>query len=109
RCSACCCAASVARKSAASGPSRMLARRRAIEHLLRQVTVHRGGFAARVVLEDRLPLHRGLRVANSLANLCVEDEIAEVLLQDLDRLARVEKPPVEHRRQDALDPDARVE
>ena len=34
------CAASVARKSSASGPSRMLARRRAIEHLLRQVTVH---------------------------------------------------------------------
>src|SRR6185312_2337231 len=102
RCSACFCAASVARNSSASGPSRMLARRRAIEHLLRQVTVHRSALAARVVLEDRLPLHRRLRVTHRLADLRVEDEIAEVLLQDLDRLARVEEPPIEHRRDDAL-------
>src|SRR3954452_20054734 len=109
RCSACFCAASVALNSSASGPSRMLARRRAIEHLLRQVTVHRGGLAARVVLEDRLPLHRRLRVTHRLADLRVEHEVAEVLLQDLDRLARVEEPPVEHRREDALDTDVRVE
>src|SRR5262249_60890349 len=86
-CSACFCAASVARNSSASGPSRMLARRRAIEHLLRQVTVHPGGVAARVVLENRLPLHRRLRITDGLADLRVEDEVAEVLLQDLDRLA----------------------
>src|SRR5262249_60132045 len=107
-CSACFCAASVARNSSASGPSRMLARRRAIEHLLRQVTVHTGGLAARVVLENRLPLHRRLGVAHRLADLRVEDEVAEVLLQDLDRLARVEQAAVEHRREDALDPDVRV-
>src|SRR6185437_9602469 len=108
-CSACFCAASVARKSSASGPSRMLARRRAIEHLLRQVTVHGSGLAAGVVLEDRLALHRRLRVAHRLADLRVEDEVAEVLLQDLDGLARVEEAAIEHRREDALDPDVRVE
>src|SRR5581483_10973208 len=83
RASACFWAASVARNSSASGPSRMLARRRAIEHLLREVTVHLGGVAARVVLEDRLPLHRRLRVTDRLADLRLEDEVAEVLLQDL--------------------------
>src|SRR6185437_11340573 len=41
--SACRCAASVARKSSASGPSRMLARRRAIEHLLGEIAVHLRG------------------------------------------------------------------
>src|SRR6185503_556997 len=44
------CAASVALKSSASGPSRMLARFRAIEHLLGQVAVGLGGRARRVVL-----------------------------------------------------------
>ena len=41
--SACRCAASVARNSSASGPSRMLARFRGIEHLLCEVTVRLGG------------------------------------------------------------------
>ena len=39
----------------------------------------------------------------------LSDEIAEVLLQDLDRLARMQQPLVEHRRKDALDLDVRVE
>src|SRR5689334_12747059 len=54
--SCCRCAASVALKSSASGPSRMLARFRAIEHLLREVAVEGGGVAGRVVPEHRLAL-----------------------------------------------------
>src|SRR5438876_2134641 len=107
--SACRCAASVARNSSASGPSRMLARFRAIEHLPREVAVHLRGLAARIVLQHRLSLHRRFRVADRLADLRVEDEGAEVLLQDLDRLARVQQPAVVHRRQDPLDLDERVE
>src|SRR5512134_2709729 len=80
------CAASVARKSSASGPSRMLARRRAIEHLLREVTVRLCGGALRVVLEHGAALHRRFRVAHGLADPRLEDELAEVLLQHLDRL-----------------------
>ncbi len=38
-----------------------------------------------------------------------EDEIAEVLLEDLDRLARMERPAVVHRRHDPLHPDSRVQ
>src|SRR4029077_5665707 len=56
-CSAWRCAASVARKSSASGPSRMLARRRAIEHLLGEIAVHVRSLSARVVLQHRLSLH----------------------------------------------------
>src|SRR5205085_1641635 len=82
--SACRCAASVARKSSASGPSRMLARLRAIEHLLGKVPVRLGRSTGRVVLEHRAALHGRLGVADRLADLRVEDEIAEVLLQDLD-------------------------
>src|SRR6266513_3718869 len=81
------CAASVARKSSASGPSRMLARFRAIENLLRQVSVRLRGVPGRVVLEDGRPLHRRLRVADRLLDPRLEDEVAEVLLEDLDRLA----------------------
>src|SRR5437016_4862131 len=107
--SACRCAASVARNSSARGPSRMLARLRAIQHLLRESAVRLGGAPAGVVLEDGGPLHRGLRVANGLANLRVEDQIAEVLLEDLDGLARVQRTAVVHRREDSLDLDLRVQ
>src|SRR3954447_2006466 len=107
--SACRWAASVARKSSASGPSRMLARLRAIEHLLRQIAVRLGGAATGVVFQDGSALHGRLRIANRLADLRVEDEIAEVLLQDLDRLPRVQRPAVVHRREDPLDPDLRVQ
>src|SRR3954451_18860728 len=104
------CAASVARKSSASGPSRIDVRFRATtEHLLRQVAVHLGRFAGRVVLQHRLALHGRLRIADGLANLRVEDELAEVLLQDLDRLARVQQAAVEHRCQDPDDLDVRVQ
>src|SRR2546429_2989637 len=106
---ACFCAASVARKSSASGPSRMLARRRAIENLLRQLAVGLGGATCGVVLEHRAALDGRLGVADRLANLRPEDEIAEVLLQDLDRLARVQRALVVHCRQDPLDPDLGIE
>src|SRR5947208_7542083 len=51
------CAASVALKSSASGPSRMLARFRAIEHLLRELTVELGSVAVRLVPQNGLALH----------------------------------------------------
>src|SRR6266498_2580727 len=103
------CAASVARKSSASGPSRMLARFRAIENLLRQVAVGVRSLAARVVLQDRGALHRRLGVADRLLDPGLEHELAEVLLEDLDRLARVQRTAIEHRRQDAHDRDVRVQ
>src|SRR5438094_9740810 len=56
-CSCCRCAASVALKSSASGPSRMLARFRAIEHLLRELTVELGSVAVRLVPQNGLALH----------------------------------------------------
>src|SRR5437016_4060794 len=96
------CAASVALKSSASGPSRMLARFRAIEHLLCEVAVELGGFTGRVVREHRLSLHGRLGIADRLADQCPEDELAEILLEDLDGLARVQEATVEHRRQDPL-------
>src|SRR6266542_1580865 len=68
------CAASVALKSSASGPSRMLARFRAIEHLLREVAVQLRGVAARLVAQHGLALHGSLRVADRLPNLRIEDE-----------------------------------
>src|SRR5581483_8004798 len=108
-CSAWRCAASVARKSSASGPSRMLARRRAIEHLLGEVAVHARGVPGRVVLQDRLSLHGRLCIAHSLADLRVQHEVAEVLAQDLDRFLRVQQALVVHRREDPLDRDLRVQ
>src|SRR6185503_4164200 len=104
-CSACRWAASVARKSSASGPSRMLARFRAIEHLLRELAVRLGGGPGRFVFQDGGALDRGLRVANGLADPRLEDEIAEVLLEDLERLARVQRAADVHGREDPLDPD----
>src|SRR5882724_7279313 len=103
------CAASVALKSSARGPSRMLARFRAIEHLLSEVAVELRGVAARLVTQHRLALHGSLRVPDRLADLRVEDEIAEVLLEDVDRFLRVEQALVVHRRQDPLDLDLRVQ
>src|SRR6266480_7047430 len=103
------CAASVALKSSASGPSRMLARFRAIEHLLREVAIEHGGVALRVVSEHRLALHGCLRIANRLPNPRLVHEIAKVLLQDLHCLARVQEPTVEHGRENPLDLDVRVE
>src|SRR6266511_2640502 len=104
--SPCFCAASVARNSSASGPSRIDARFRATaEHLLRQVAVHLGRLAGRVVLQNGLTLHRRLRVAHRLADLRVQNEAPEVLLQDFDRLPGVQEPPVEHRRENADDLD----
>src|SRR6185437_15276481 len=97
------CAASVARKSSASGPSRMLARFLAIEHLLGQVTVHLGCLARRFVGEHRGALDRGLCEAHRLADPRQVDDVAEVLAQDLVRLARVRDPLVVHRRNDAHD------
>src|SRR2546429_3082839 len=97
------CAASVARKSSARGPSRMLARRRAIENLLREIAVGLCGATCGVVLEHRAALHGRFGVADRLANPRPENQVAEVLFQDLDRLARVQRAVVEHRRQDPLD------
>src|ERR671934_659853 len=74
-CSAWRCAASVARKSSASGPSRMLARFRAIEHLLCELAVERGRFARRVIREHGLSLHGSFCVTNGLANQCLVDEV----------------------------------
>src|SRR6266702_6811149 len=108
-CSAWRCAASVALKSSASGPSRMLARFRAIEHLLREVAIQLRGVAARVVAQHRLALHGSLRVPDRLANHRLEDEIAEVLLEDVDRFLRMQQALVVHRREDALDRDIRVQ
>src|SRR5438094_4829014 len=108
-CSAWRCAASVALKSSASGPSRMLARFRAIEHLLREVAIQLGGIAARVVAQHRLSLHWGLRVANRLADLRLVHQVAEVLLEDVDRFLGMQQALVEHRREDPLDRHIRVE
>src|SRR5262245_4350874 len=102
-------AASVARKSSASGPSRMLARLRAIEHLLREIAVGLRSGAGGVVLEHRRPLHGRFGIADGLADPGLEDEVAEVLLEDLERLPRVERPAVVHRREDPLDPDVRIQ
>src|SRR6266571_3425877 len=65
------CAASVALKSSASGPSRMLARFRAIEHLLREVAVEVGRVALRVVAEHGLSIHGRIGVANGIADIRV--------------------------------------
>src|SRR5437588_6164902 len=106
---ACRWAASVALNSSASGPSRMLARFRAIEYLLRKLSVGLGRAARGVVPQDGQALHGRLGITNGLADPRPEDEVAEVLLEDLDRLARVQRPSVVHRRQDSGDLDVRVE
>src|SRR6476646_12068801 len=107
--SCCRCAASVALNRSGSGPSRMLARFRAIEHLLRAVTVQLRGVAARVITQHGLALDRRLRVADRLADPRLEDEIAEVLLEDVDGLLRMQQALVVHRREDALNLHFRVQ
>ena len=65
------CAASVARKSSASGPSRMLARFLATEHLLRQVAVQLGRLALGLVGEDgRAPSRAPPRSGSSSGFAC---------------------------------------
>src|SRR5579871_4820864 len=81
----------VALNSWASGPSRMLCRFAIGEHLPREVTVRLGRPTGRIVLQHRGSLHRGLGVPDGLADIGVEHEVAEVLLQDLDRLARMQR------------------
>src|SRR3954453_23574887 len=102
---------SVLRNSAARGPSRMLARLPLPigEHLLRQLAIRVGRRAVRVVLEDRHPAHGSFREPHRLADPRTEHAVAEVLLEDLDRLLGVQGPGVDHGRQDAHDRHVRVE
>src|ERR671910_532403 len=74
---------SVLRNSAASGPSRMLARLPLPirEHLLRQLAIGIGRRAGGVVLEHRHALDGSLREPNRLPDPRSEYPIAEVLLQ----------------------------
>src|SRR5215218_10635067 len=78
---------SVLRKSAASGPSRMLARLPLPirEHLLRQLAIRVGRRAVGVVLEHRHALDGSFREPHGLADPSAEHAVAEVLLEDLDR------------------------
>src|SRR3954452_2608748 len=99
---------SVERKRSARGPSRMLARflRAMSEDLLREVAVRARGLSRWVVLEDGAAADRRLGELDRLADPGLEDELAEVLLEDLHCLLGVDGPRVEHRRQDSLDLDA---
>src|SRR3954469_23252229 len=103
---------SVDRKRSARGPSRMLARflfRAMGENLLGQLAVGARGLAVGVVLDDRAAANGRLGELDRLADPRLEDQVAEVLLEDLDGLLGVDGPRVEHRRQDPLDLDAGVE
>src|SRR4051794_20400852 len=66
---------SVLRNSAASEPSRMLARLPLPmgEHLLRQLAIGIGRHAVGFVLEHRHPLHGSFREPHGLADPCAED------------------------------------
>src|SRR5204863_7161324 len=78
--------APVERNRSARGPSRMLARllRRAIrQDLLGQISVVACRAALRIVLEHAGALHRGLGELDRLADPALENEVAEVLLEDL--------------------------
>src|SRR5262249_17441833 len=102
---------SVERKRSARGPSRMLARllRAMGEDLLGEVAVGARGLRLGVVLDDRGAADRRLGVLDRLTDPGLEDELAEVLLEDLHCLLGVDGPRIEHRRQDALDLDPGVE
>src|SRR5215213_3451049 len=82
---------SVRLKSCESGPSRMLARLPPAirKDLLRKITVGLCRHAVGVVLQDRGALHGRLREPDRLADPGGEDTVAEVLLEDLDRLLGV--------------------
>src|SRR3954447_23913612 len=102
---------SVLRKSAASGPSLMLARLPLSipEDLLCELAVGIRGLPVRVVLEHGHALHRGLREPDRLGDARSEDLVAEVLLEELDRLLGVHRAGVHQGGQDALDLDVGVE
>src|SRR5215211_6273022 len=108
---ACSWPSSVLRKRAASGPSRMLARLPLAirEHLLRQLAIGVSRRPCRVVLEHGHPLHRRLGEPDRLADARAEDPVPEVLLEDLDRLLGVERPRIDHGREDARDVHVRSE
>src|SRR3954470_5595808 len=78
----------VERKRSARGPSRMLARLRRLirQDLLCQVAVIARGVALRIVLENGGTLHGGLGEFDRLFDPRPENEVAEVLLEDLNRL-----------------------
>src|SRR3954467_3718385 len=102
---------SVLRKSAASGPSLMLARLPLSipEDLLCELAVGVRGLAVRVVLEHGHALHGGLREPDRLGDARSEDLVAEVLLEELDRLLGVHRAGVHQGGQDALDLDVGVQ
>src|SRR4051794_17806077 len=85
---------SVFRKSAARGPSRMLARLPLPipKDLLGELPIRVRGHAVRVVLEDGHALHGSLREADRLLDPRREHPVPEVLLEDLDGLLGVEGP-----------------
>src|SRR5581483_4564253 len=101
----------VERKRSASGPSRMLARlRRAMcQDLLGQLTVVLSRVSLRIVLEHAGAPDRCLGELDRLADTLLEDELAEVLLEDHHRLLGVDRPRVEHRREDTLVVHSRVQ
>ena len=73
----------------------------------REIAIGLGGHPVRVVLQDRHALHGRLGEADRLLDPRREDAVAEVLLEDLDRLLGVDGARVHQRRQDALDLDVR--
>ena len=79
------------------------------ENLLREIAIGLGGHPVRIVLQHRHALDGRLREPDRLPDPRREHAIAEVLLQDLDRLLGVDGARVHERRQDALDLDVRVE
>ena len=79
------------------------------EDLLRELPVGVGGHPVRIVLQHRHALHRRLGEPHRLADPRGEHAVAEVLLEQLDRLLGVERARVDQRRQDPLDVDVRVE
>src|SRR5689334_16076673 len=102
---------SVLRKSAASGPSLMLARLPLSipEDLLCELAVGIGGLTVRVVLEHGHALHRSFREPDRLGDASGKDLIAEVLLEELDRLLGVHRAGVHQGRKDALDLDVGIQ
>src|SRR5947207_15971237 len=83
----------VERNRSARGPSRMLARlgRAILQDLLSQLAVVVGRVPLRIVLQDARAPDRGLGELDRLANPRLEDELAEVLLEDLHRLLGVDR------------------
>src|SRR5450759_1910553 len=101
----------VLRNKAASGPSRMLARLAfaMCEDLLRELPIGLSCHAVRLVLEHRHPLHGRLGESDRLADAGGEHAVAEVFLEDLDRLLGVDRARIHQGREDTLDVHPRVE